>query len=48
MPIRDIQPGEMSCLFAAEGSKLNIDGVADITFNVSGLFSFILFIVCRT
>jgi hypothetical protein len=38
IPIWDIQPGDMSCLFTAEGSKLNTDGLAAITFNVSGLF----------
>jgi hypothetical protein len=48
IPIRDIQPGEMSCLFAAEGSKLIIDGVADITFNVSGLFFRSFCVLCRT
>jgi hypothetical protein len=37
LPIRHVQKGQLSCLFAAEGSKLNIEGVTDITFNVSGL-----------
>jgi hypothetical protein len=37
LPIRPVQKGQLSCLFAAEGSKLNIEGVTDITFNVSGL-----------
>jgi hypothetical protein len=37
LPIRPVQKGQLSCLFAAEGSKLNIEGATDITFNVSGL-----------
>ena len=38
LPVRAIQSGELPFLFAAEGSKLHVDGIADITFNVSGLF----------
>jgi hypothetical protein len=37
LPIRPVQKGQLSCLFAAEGYKLNIEGVTDNTFNVSGL-----------
>jgi hypothetical protein len=36
--IRPVQEGQLSCLFAAEGLKLTIDGVADVTFNISCLF----------
>jgi predicted aspartyl protease len=32
LPIRPVQKGQLSCLFAAEGSKLNIEGVTDITY----------------
>jgi hypothetical protein len=38
LSIRPVQTGELSCLIAAEGSALIIEGVADITFNISGLF----------
>jgi len=38
LSLRDTQPGELSFLFAAEGSKLHVNGIADITFNVSGVF----------
>jgi hypothetical protein len=38
LSIRPVQEGQLSCLFAAEGSKLIVDGVADVTFNISGLF----------
>ena len=37
LSIQPIQKGQLSCLFAAEGSKLYIDGVTDIIFNVNGL-----------
>jgi hypothetical protein len=36
LPIRPVQKSQLSCLFAAEGSKLNMEGVTDITFIVSG------------
>ena len=38
LPITPIQKGQPPCLFAAEGSKLLIDGVTDIQFNVNGLW----------
>jgi hypothetical protein len=38
LSLRDTQPDEMPFLFAAEGSRLHVEGIADITFNVSGLF----------
>jgi hypothetical protein len=37
LSIRPVQKGQLSCLYAAEGSKLIVDGVADVTFNISGL-----------
>ena len=37
LTVRPVQEGQVSSLFAAEGSRLVIDGVADITFNVNGL-----------
>ena len=37
LPITPVQQGQLSCLFAAEGSRLKIEGGTDITFNVSGL-----------
>ena len=38
LPVRAIQPGELPFLFATEGSMLHVNGIADITFNVGGLF----------
>jgi hypothetical protein len=38
LSIRPVQTGELSCLFAAEGSKIIVDGIADVTFNIFGLF----------
>jgi hypothetical protein len=37
LSIRPVQEGQLSSLYAAEGSKLIVDGVADVTFNISGL-----------
>lgn len=37
LSVRNVQTGELSSLFAAEGSKLRIDGVSEIIINVSGL-----------
>jgi hypothetical protein len=37
LPIRPVQKDEFSCPFAAEGSKLTADGIADVTFNIGGL-----------
>ena len=46
LPIRPAKSGEFSNLFAAEGSKLKVEGLTDITFNVSGLlFSHTVYVV---
>lgn len=37
MQMRPIQEGGLSCLLGAEGSKLHISAVADISLNISGL-----------
>jgi hypothetical protein len=38
LPVRDIAAGELTQMFAAEGSRLHVKGVSDVTFNISGLF----------
>lgn len=37
LSVRPIEQGQLSCLYAAEGSKLIVEGVTDITFNIGGL-----------
>jgi hypothetical protein len=37
LTMRPIEQGDFSCLFGAEGSKLHISAVADISLNISGL-----------
>jgi len=46
LPVRPVKSGEFPSLFAAEGSKIEVDGLTDITFNISGLlFSQTVYVV---
>ena len=46
LPVRSVKSGEFSSLFAAEGSKLKVEALTDIAFNISGLrFSQTVYVV---